>query len=125
MVKKTKKHISDIEYTFDMFMEALDKLDIQINRFKYDGLYAIPRGGLIVGVCLAHRLQLPMLQKEHITDKTLIVDDICDTGKTLKKYPNNDKVCLVAKITGACEIKRLFYNIGYDDSVWIKFWWEV
>jgi len=125
MVEKTLQHIKEVKYNYDMFIKSINDLSKQINRFKYDGLYAVPRGGLVVGVCFAHRLGLPMLEKEHITNKTLLVDDICDTGKTFKKYPNNDKVCLVAKTTGVCEVKNLIFDIGYEDNVWINFWWEV
>lgn len=55
------------------------------NKLKFQGIYTIPRGGLVPAVCLSHRLGLPILS-EPVPGKTLIVDDIADTGKTLEQY---------------------------------------
>lgn len=51
----------------------------------FKNIYGIPRGGLVVAVRLSHLLNIPLTDtpsKEH----TLIVDDICDSGKTLQRY---------------------------------------
>ena len=76
---------------------------------KYENIYAIPRGGLIIGVYLSHYLKLDILDKhdfavrynvylkakyfktnnkETIND-ILIVDDLTDTGKTLDPLIKN------------------------------------
>ena len=52
---------------------------------KFDGVWGPARGGLPLAVCLSHRLNLPFLLKPK-SKNTLIVDDIADTGKTLKKF---------------------------------------
>ena len=52
---------------------------------KFDGVYGVPRGGLIIAVCLSHKLNLPMLLQP--TKKSLIVDDISDTGHTVNHLP--------------------------------------
>jgi len=106
-----------------MFLKSLDILITKIRQKKYDGLYPIPRGGLILGLFLSHRLRMPIVDK--ITNDTLIVDDICDSGNTLNKYPNNDKVVLVTKVTGAINIKNMFYDIVCKDNEWVRFFWEV
>lgn len=67
--------------------EALGRFQVYYreNKLNFQGIYAIPRGGLVPAVCLSHRLDLPLLS-EPIPGKTLIVDDIADTGKTLGPY---------------------------------------
>ena len=50
-------------------------------------IYAIMRGGLVPGVYLSHLLDLPMLKnKRDISNHTLVVDDICDSGRTMIKF---------------------------------------
>ena len=49
-------------------------------------IYAIPRGGLPLAVSLSHRLNLPIIMNEtEISPQTLVVDDIFDSGATLKE----------------------------------------
>ena len=42
----------------------------------------IQRGGLIPAVMISHKLNIPFVSR--INKDTLVVDDICDTGETLK-----------------------------------------
>lgn len=125
MVVRTTKHSETLEITFSMFQSALTRLESKIlqSNTKYEDIYAIPRGGLIVGTCLSHRLKLPMTNC--IKKNTLIVDDICDTGITLQKYSNNDKVVLVTKSAGLDNIQDVVYAYGIADHIWARFWWEV
>lgn len=71
-----------------------DELDILVDELcdmipenQYEGIYAIPRGGLIIGVMMSHKLGLPMIDRlqSWYGKKFLIVDDIADTGQTLQK----------------------------------------
>lgn len=96
---------------------------IKLSRFKFDGIYGFPRGGLILAVCLSHRLNLPMVHLNHATENTLVVDDISDTGKTLKGIKNK-KIATLYKTLWTktqpdwnCEMK-----INKND--WIVFPWE-
>src|SRR3990167_1516754 len=70
---------SDIDY-------LVDKLEVKINKEKlvFNSIYGVPRGGLVVAVMLSHRLNLPIVEAKGINKNTLIVDDICDKGLTLK-----------------------------------------
>ena len=59
------------------------------NKKKYESVYGVPRGGAPIAVALSHRLDVPYITNPNaITDKTLIVDDIVDTGKELYKLMN-------------------------------------
>lgn len=46
------------------------------------GVYGPPRGGLVLAVCLSHRLGVPLLSGPRAD--ALWVDDIVDSGRTLR-----------------------------------------
>lgn len=48
----------------------------------FSGIHGVPRGGLCLGVALSHALELP-LQLQPDGD-SLIVDDVYESGRTLK-----------------------------------------
>ena len=78
-----KKFIS-----WDELDRLVDELCDMIPDNQYEGIYAIPRGGLIIGVMMSHKLGLPMIDRlqSYYGKKFLIVDDIADTGVTLERY---------------------------------------
>ena len=127
MVEMTSKHTEVLEVTYDMFMSAVDRLVEKIlqSKRKYEALYAVPRGGLILGVYLSHRLKLPMASRPR--KNVLVVDDICDTGMTLgrERYKECDKVVIVTKSAGLDTCPNLMYAYGVANHIWIKFHWEV
>lgn len=53
-------------------------------RRRFDGVYGIPAGGLILAVHLHYRLKLPLLLAP--TPDSLVVDDIVDNGLTMSHY---------------------------------------
>jgi len=83
--------------TYDMYDHMMDNLIEQIafsklyTKVKY--VYGIPRGGLPMAVHLSHHLGLDFADNEFFHNmmtreqrkKTLIVDDVADTGITLKR----------------------------------------
>ena len=78
-----KKFIS-----WDEFDNMVEELADMIPEGVYEGVYAVPRGGLITGVMLSHKLDLPFIDRlqSYYGEKFLIVDDIADTGETLNRY---------------------------------------
>jgi hypoxanthine phosphoribosyltransferase len=79
----------------------------------------IERGGLIPAVMISHKLNIPYVTK--INKYTLVVDDICDTGETLKKT--------VAGFTATLHYKKtaIFTPDFYSKEVgteWIVYPWE-
>lgn len=127
MVEMTTKHTERLEITFSMFMSGLDRLVKKIlqSKRKYEDIYAIPRGGLVLGVFLSHKLKLPMTS--NIKSNTLIIDDICDTGLTLSgdRYKDNDKFVLVTKSAGIDNVPDVQYAYGVANHIWVRFHWEV
>ena len=69
----------DIEGSINNICHGL--LDIH-----FDYIYGIPRGGLIPAVMMSHTLNIPLLTDitKHNGKKILIVDDINDSGQTLR-----------------------------------------
>ena len=87
--------------SWEQYEKAVQDLasKIQNDEFWHDGtlkeVYGIPRGGLVVAVSLSHKLNLPLTQAPGKVEETLIVDDICDSGKTFKRYENYKTAVLV------------------------------
>jgi len=82
-------------------------------------LFGIPRGGCFVAMELSHLLQLPIVDSPFLD--SLVVDDIVDSGITLKKYSNYISAALVVKPHSL--IFPNFHAIVTDQ--WVKFPWEV
>jgi hypoxanthine phosphoribosyltransferase len=79
----------------------------------------IERGGLVPAVMISHKLNIPYVTK--INKDTLVVDDICDSGETLKKT--------VAGYTATLHYKKtaIFTPDFYSKEVgteWIVYPWE-
>lgn len=113
-------------YTWQEFDKDIEKVIRWASRRNFKSVYGIPRGGLILGVVLSHRLGLPLkLKVEELDQETLVVDDIADSGRTLE---NLDKVLnfkpVVATLFYYKDVcrKPAFYIREKKD--WVVFPWE-
>jgi GTP cyclohydrolase I len=96
--------------------ELADKIDLN----HIDSLYAIPRGGVPIGLLLHQFTGLKLLEREiQVTPATLIVDDLVDSGKTLSKYPYNASAVLYRKPHSP----QTTYHVEEIDD-WIEFPYE-
>ena len=86
-----------------------------------DSIYGIPRGGLIPAVMLSHKLGIPISKK--ITLTSLIVDDICDSGVTLKEWEEYTTAVLLFKPHTSFVVPTL-YGSTHNSDEWIVFPWE-
>lgn len=104
---------------------------IRFSEGIYKNIYGIPRGGLIVGVILSHRLGLPMIFCESdITQDTLVVDDISDSGKTLEKLMGRLTVFGVRPNVATLYLYKDSdfipdYTLREKKQSWIVFPWEI
>ena len=64
---------------FDFAVEALAQ---RLKAQSFSGIYGVPRGGLCLAVALSHALELPFLMAPQ--PNCLIVDDVYETGQTLR-----------------------------------------
>lgn len=92
----------------------------QIDPDRYDCLYAIPRGGVPVATALSCMLDIP-IRDNHYTpnDRTLIIDDLIDSGRTLSLYQGIDTAVLYRKPHSP---KTTFFVEEIAD--WIEFPYE-
>ena len=81
MQKKEKVSWEEFDRLLGVLTEKVKNYNSRTSKQEITALYGIPRGGLLVAVCLSHRLNLPLVGAPSMN--TLIVDEICDTGQTL------------------------------------------
>ena len=95
--------------------------EIRRSKIEFDGIYGVPRGGLVLAVCLSHKLDLPLKFKP--TVNTLISEDISDFGKTLLKYRRHKIVCLYSSKWTMVK-PTWFIGMKRNKDDWIRFPWE-
>ena len=116
-------------YTWEQQIEDTNLICEKIteDNFKPDVIVGISRGGLIPGVMISHKLNIPFkpvhastrdfphwenyLPKSH-DSKVLIVDDICDSGETFVRLSNY----IIENINHECEVRfsALWWNNECD-----------
>jgi len=139
-VKKEKKHKVVKVYTETDLYRDLYRAHKQgsikdiIGKHKLKKVYGIPRGGLILAVYLSHLYNLKLItRKDQITNNTLVVDDIVDSGRTMEnltKYLCERKIkakMVVIHINRRIVVKRrpTLYFDTKSDNEWIKYFWEL
>lgn len=134
----------------------MDSLHQQIRKseIRFDKVVGISRGGLVSSTVLSHRLQIPLRVVEWSTRDTgyqfcpedlyqsiiegqqiLLVDDIVDSGKTIRELLDiwgreddiNVKVaCIVYNKAQNIVVPDFYYDVidRSEDSSWVNFWWE-
>jgi xanthine phosphoribosyltransferase len=144
-----------MDISTDDFFKSMACLHKQIGGYKdtFDYVVGISRGGLIAGVVLSHRLQIPFrsvewsLRDSHrkymppdiVADawegkKILIVDDIVDSGETFVTIRNkfgdsfdNVKIaCLVYNTAQNLVVPDFWFRTidRNENKDWVNFWWE-
>ena len=104
--------------------ELVDNLakKIQFDEFlMVDSIHGLPRGGLIPAVMLSHKLNLPY--SNTITPTTLVVDDICDSGVTLKDGPGVYTAVLHQKPETSCFTPDVWAELHLGEE-WVIYPWE-
>ena len=99
---------------------------------KFEGVYGIPRGGVVLAVMLSHKLDIPYFDDiEHALGngkEFIIIDDITDTGKTLNNYKKMDSSEIAYYVTihehEQSSVKP-DYSVLYKEDKWIVYPWEI
>jgi hypoxanthine phosphoribosyltransferase len=130
MSKKNKTFISWSE--IDKLLDDIER-QIKDSGEKFEMIAGVTRGGLVPAVMLSHRLELPMMAITtedailpiSLAKKTLIVDEIYDTGKTIKG---------LKQVNPMTQFAVLYHNVGLDPlefygkkmrlDNWLVFPWE-
>ena len=110
--------------------EAIERLaiNIAISKIEIAAVGGLPRGGLIPAVMLSHTLNIPFVSQANIAGvdgNILIVDDICDSGKTLKRFKFEDNVYTATiYYKSAAEYEPHFWWKLVQSNEWIVYPWE-
>lgn len=137
--------MDELNYTWDQFFTDAEKLARQIAPSKPKSLIVVTRGGMFLGGMLSEYLDIPLVETVSIKSYAdrekqllkvlkfadydlpdpLIVDDIADTGETLKHLTEiyKAKVAVLFYRSKKAIIKPDFYLHEVDK--WVKFPWEV
>lgn len=91
----------------------------------WSGIYAIPRGGLVLGVRLSHELGIPLFSSESYVltnPHIIVVDEIADTGKTLRIFRENLNPIVTLWKHVDCPLMPDIYL--HENRDWVVFPWE-
>jgi hypoxanthine phosphoribosyltransferase len=88
-----------------------------------DSFYPVPRGGLVLAVALSHRWNKPIVSRP--THMSIIVDDIVDSGQTLRKLrPQYPYPAYVLCKRSSCKEIAIHTGMIIENDDWIVFPWE-
>ena len=100
-----------------------------------DYVVGIPRGGLILAVMMSHRLNIKHMSIDHLEKleefdlninkkNILIVDDISDSGHTLKHYKKQGYTTATLDVRNTTTTKPDYYCNWLETTDWIVYPWE-
>ena len=92
---------------------------IVIGSMPVNSVHGLKRGGYIPAVMLSHQLNLPY--SEVVLKDTLVVDDICDSGETLKNAPGVYHAVLHYKPHTSCLKYSNIYVLYVPDGVFASY----
>ncbi len=111
--------------------EALNMITFRIQHkgLKPTKVLGIPRGGVILAVMMSHKFDIPYVtkcDKINSEDVLLIIDDISDSGTTMKRYYNTyfSENLITATLhlrPGSKFVPDYYYDVTED---WIVYAWE-
>ena len=103
------------------WQEVEDYINSLVIPENASGVYGIPRGGLVFAVMISHRYNLPLLQAP--CKNCIVVDDIADTGFTLKHYRQKGYFITTMYYHKQSEVVPDFWYKEKQKD-WIVFPWE-
>ena len=126
-VKKVYVEWEDLE-------RDIDKIVSQVKEVDY--VVGIPRGGLIIAVMVSHRLGIKHMTVDHLEKleefnldidkkRILIVDDISDSGQTLKRYKKDGYTTATLDVRNSTITVPDHYVNWLDNTNWIVYPWEM
>lgn len=121
-------------YSWEQFDKDIASIVYFIKKknLRIRAIYAIPKGGLVLGTALANILDLKLFcnyqdirNHMYYAKQVLIVDDISDTGETFLKHRNIQKFTTVTLFIkkGTKHIPN-FYTQTCGVDQWVCFPWE-
>ena len=108
-------------YTWGEFDKSVEYIANKCKFLELSGIYGIPRGGLCLAVALSHKLKINLISQP--IKNSLIVDDIYETGITLKTFKNIEGAKFFVLFS---KVSPTWWNSVHisEKSEWIVFPWE-
>ena len=105
-------------FTWSEFDKSVEKIANKCKFLDFSGIYGVPRGGLCLAVALSHKLKLNLISEP--IKNSLIVDDVYETGITLKTFKDIEGAMFFVLFS---KIKPTWWNTLYisEKSEWIVF----
>lgn len=125
-VKKVYVEWEDLERDINKIVSEVKEVDYVVG---------IPRGGLIIAVMISHRLGIKHMTIDHLEKleefdldidkkRILIVDDISDSGQTLKRYKKEGYTTATLDVRNSTVTVPDFYSNWIETADWIVYPWE-
>jgi len=92
-------------FTWSEFDRSVEQITNKCKFKEFSGIYGVPRGGLCLAVALSHKLKINLISKPK--KNSLIVDDVYETGITLKTFKNIEGAMFVVLFS---KIKPIWWN---------------
>lgn len=122
-----------VYFSWNDFEKAVQELTKQISFWdKIDFVVGIPRGGVILAIVLSHRTGVKHMTIDHFEKvkgeldpkRILIVDDISDSGQTLKKYVDEGYLTATWHERFSTIAKPDFVVEHLNNTDWVVYPWE-
>ena len=108
-------------FSWSEFDKSVEKIANKCRYREFSGIYGVPRGGLCLAVALSHKLKIKLISEP--LKNSLIVDDVYETGLTLKTFKDIEGAMFFVLFS---KIKPIWWNAVFisKKSQWIVFPWE-
>ena len=108
-------------FSWSEFDKSVEYIANKCKFLEISGIYGIPRGGLCLAVALSHKLKINLISQP--IKNSLIVDDIYETGITLKTFKNIEGAMFFVLFS---KVSPTWWNSVHisEKSEWIVFPWE-
>ena len=108
-------------FTWSEFDKSVEHIAKKCKFLNFSGIYGIPRGGLCLAVALSHKLKIKLISEP--IKNSLIVDDVYETGITLKTFKDIEGAMFFVLFS---KIKPTWWNTVHinENKQWIVFPWE-
>ena len=103
------------------FDKSVEQIANKCKFLEFSGIYGIPRGGLCLAVALSHKLKINLISEP--IKNSLIVDDIYETGITLKAFKHIEGAMFFVLFS---KIEPKWWNTVFisHKNEWVVFPWE-
>ena len=108
-------------FSWREFDKSVEYIANKCKSLEFSGIYGIPRGGLCLAVALSHKLKIKLISDP--IKNSLIVDDIYETGITLKTFKHIEGAMFFVLFS---KVTPTWWNSVHvsKKSEWIVFPWE-